>query len=161
MEFLKKQLTEDDYFGCYFDRSRCKVSGDTPLKCLCDEIGTFTCKGMWNSKACAYEPKHTINPYATRESRILFQTWNLDHRIERKRFIVPAVLGTKKIDFQLVYNDLFTLKNLKLVNIVCHDKCKHAEAVNNYDINNQGGDECDGCRTVNLNYELASPGNSI
>jgi DNA fragmentation factor beta subunit len=27
--------------------------------------------------------EHTINPYSSREERILFSTWNLDHVIER------------------------------------------------------------------------------
>lgn len=70
---FSKLLTENKHHGYYFDR--------TDSKCLCDNTGTFTCQGAWNQINCSYErgSGHKINPYQSKESRILFSTWNLDH----------------------------------------------------------------------------------
>lgn len=46
----------------------------------CDETGKFTCQGKWELSGCPASDGHVINPYSSRESRILFSTWNLDHR---------------------------------------------------------------------------------
>lgn len=66
-------LNKDKYFGCYFDRS----SGAA----LCDSQGNFKCSGVWKNSKCPYNggKSHTINPYSSREERIIFSTWNLDH----------------------------------------------------------------------------------
>ncbi|KAG5883001.1 hypothetical protein JTB14_033456 [Gonioctena quinquepunctata] len=112
--------------------------------------GKFQCQGRWNKEQCLYNPPHNINPYLSREARIIFQTWNLDHNKERSRSIIPAIsealcsaqnaAGNGKIgecieseenvyiDVKSVYNDLFSLHNLKLVHIVCHDKGAHYSA---------------------------------
>lgn len=66
-------LNKNKYFGCFFDRKACGA--------LCDNEGYFKCSGVWKSNKCLYngERSHVINPYASREERIVFSTWNLDH----------------------------------------------------------------------------------
>lgn len=134
---LQSRLKTVKYFGCYFDRSVCLSHGN--LKSICDERGEFSCQGRWDREVCLYSPGHKINPYTSREERIIFQTWNLDHLKERSRAIIPAVFEALKeeenrikltsddsnIDVKGIFNDLFTLKNLKFVHIVCHDKGAH------------------------------------
>ncbi|RZC34378.1 DFF40 domain containing protein, partial [Asbolus verrucosus] len=66
--------------GGYFDR-RDRVNS------ICNLEGVFTCQGRWNKDKCLYSPQHTINPYVSREGRIVFQTWNLDHVVERARSV--------------------------------------------------------------------------
>jgi len=99
---LRKRLSEDEYFGCYFDRRCAAVDSIDGLpmsakkvkmaekECkhtaLCDVMGLFLCEGLWKESFCQYKFNHQINPYNDRESRILFSTWNLDHRL------VPCVL---------------------------------------------------------------------
>ena len=60
---------------------------------LCDKLGNFNCEGKYDDETCAYNNKgrtdsdaedfgtilHSINPYESAESRIMFSTWNLDH----------------------------------------------------------------------------------
>ncbi|XP_008179152.1 DNA fragmentation factor subunit beta isoform X2 [Acyrthosiphon pisum] len=123
-------LTKNKHHGYYFDRSN--TNG------LCDEIGTFKCEGAWNQSVCSYErgTGHKINPYQSRESRIIFSTWNLDHWVERSRTIIPALFEASKmasevhrsINMNYFYELLFTTVNLKLVHIVCHDKGQHISA---------------------------------
>lgn len=136
---LQDNLKDVNYFGCYFDRS--KAIGDVKAKSICDEKGTFTCEGRWDKDVCLYVPMHTINPYTSREERIVFQTWNLDHGVERSRSVIPAICtalkqtdvvnGRKKkqVDVEQIFNDIFTRNNLKLVHIVCHDKGTHVGKV--------------------------------
>ncbi|XP_014209418.1 DNA fragmentation factor subunit beta [Copidosoma floridanum] len=101
------------------------------MKALCDERGEFRCNGVWNRDVCLFTDKHRINPYRSKEELILFSTWNLDHKIERSRTIVPQLLEASRNDELFedkvieFYNNLFTVKNLKLVHIVCHDKGSH------------------------------------
>ncbi|XP_038123488.1 DNA fragmentation factor subunit beta [Cyprinodon tularosa] len=128
-EFLKtskclgEMLKEDKYNGKYFDRTE-KESGR-----LCTKEGWFTCQGSFDQKLC--QSLHSINPYGSRESRIVFSTWNLDHRIEKKRAIIPALLDalqnhkTTDINLNYFYQMLFTRENLKLVHIACHKKGAH------------------------------------
>ncbi|XP_012722227.2 DNA fragmentation factor subunit beta [Fundulus heteroclitus] len=128
-EFLKtsqclvEMLKNDKYNGNYFDRTE-KESGR-----LCTKEGWFTCQGAFDEELC--RSLHSINPYGSRESRIVFSTWNLDHRIEKKRTIIPALLDAlqnhKTVDINLdyVYQLLFTRANLKLVHIACHNKGAH------------------------------------
>ncbi|XP_008278419.1 DNA fragmentation factor subunit beta [Stegastes partitus] len=128
-EFLKtsKCLTEmlksARYNGCYFDRT------EKELHRLCTRDGWFTCQGSFDQTVC--QTLHSINPYGSRESRIVFSTWNLDHRIEKKRTVIPALLEAlqnhKSADVNLdyFYQLLFTRENLKLVHIVCHKKGQH------------------------------------
>ena len=47
----------------------------------CDRFGNFQCQGHWNENKCNFDKGHRINPYASRETRILFSTWNFDHRL--------------------------------------------------------------------------------
>ncbi|XP_063799534.1 DNA fragmentation factor subunit beta isoform X1 [Pseudophryne corroboree] len=111
------------YNGCYFDRTEVKANR------LCTVEGWFSCQGPFDSSDCT--SKHSINPYSNRESRIVFSTWNLDHRIEKKRTIVPclaeAVKGSngRQVNWQYFFNLLFTMENLKLVHIACHKKTSH------------------------------------
>ena len=124
------QLKCDNYFSGYFDRSAKYFR-------LCDEIGIFECGGQWNLLECRYKNsvlnKHTINPYESREARIVFSTWNLDHVIERSRTVIPAILEAARlasendcdINYKYFYKLIFTTENLKLVHIVCHDKGVH------------------------------------
>ena len=55
----------------YFDREA------KPEERLCDDEGCFCCEGEYNKNGC--DIKHSINPYLSREQRIIFSTWNLDH----------------------------------------------------------------------------------
>lgn len=134
---LSARLKNVKHFGCYFDRSA--AAGDKELKSLCDDRGVFMCQGRWDRERCLYTPTHQINPYTSREERIIFQTWNLDHTVERARAVIPAIFEALKqenlvvkenddtldIDVKSIFNDLFTVNNLKFVHIVCHDKGAH------------------------------------
>lgn len=133
---LNSRLKNVKYFGCYFDRKA--NTGDSQLKCLCDPDGFFTCQGRWDKETCLYTPAHQINPYTSREERIIFQTWNLDHTKERSRAVIPAIFESLRedskiisekdktfVDVKSIFNDLFTTNNLKFVHIVCHDKGAH------------------------------------
>lgn len=130
---LQEMLKTVSYFGCYFDRNY--STNNNRMKSICDCKGLFECQGRWDKDGCLYKGGHVINPYKSREDRIIFQTWNLDHNIERSRAIIPAIKYALKesengklnyeIDLKGIFNDLFTLKNLKLVHIVCHDKAAH------------------------------------
>lgn len=86
---LQNRLKMTRFNGYLFDR-RAAV-GDAKLKALCDTGGLFRCQGRWNKERCLYNPEHSINPYTSREARIIFQTWNLDHKIERSRAVIPAI----------------------------------------------------------------------
>lgn len=133
---LQSRLKTVKYFGCYFDRSSSYsllgADGEGhQLQSICDERGEFSCQGRWDKEMCLYTPVHKINPYTSREERIIFQTWNLDHLKERSRAIIPAICaalreeGDLNIDVKSIFSDLFTMKNLKFVHIVCHDKGAH------------------------------------
>lgn len=109
---------------------------------LCNELGEFRCYGIWSDDVCKYET-HLINPYASRENVILFQVWNLDHQIEITRTIIPSILAdakriaidaamcekhkrtAKSVSIIKYFKELFTVDNLRLVHIVCHDKAAH------------------------------------
>lgn len=109
---------------------------------LCTNLGEFRCHGLWTNESCAY-PNHCINPYSSREDAILFQIWNLDHQIEISRSVIPSLLEqveklatgkpvcsihkrpAKMISVLRYFLELFTVENLKLVHIVCHDKGSH------------------------------------
>ncbi|KAI9531091.1 hypothetical protein NQZ68_000585 [Dissostichus eleginoides] len=126
-EFLKTSKSLSEMLktaknnGCYLDR--------TEKERLCTREGWFTCQGSYEQKVC--QSLHSINPYGSRESRIVFSTWNLDHRIEKKRTIIPALLEalqnhkSSDINLNYFYGLLFTRENLKLVHIVCHKKGAH------------------------------------
>ncbi|KAE8293198.1 DNA fragmentation factor subunit beta [Larimichthys crocea] len=109
--------------GSYFDRTE-----EEPDR-LCTQEGWFTCQGSFDQELCP--SFHSINPYSSQESRVFFSTWNLDHRIEKKRTVIPALLDAlqnhKSVDVNLnyFYRMLFTRENLKLVHIVCHKKGAH------------------------------------
>lgn len=112
---------------------------------LCSVRGDFRCMGLWDDVRCRYD-SHRINPYANREALILFQVWNLDHQIEISRTVLPSILTNigrmvsdegeaaickrhkrkgKQLSVITYFLELFTLHNLKLVHIVCHDKGTH------------------------------------
>lgn len=112
------------------------------LVTLCNDLGVFNCHGAWTTDNCDYE--HKINPYSSRESLVLFQIFNLDHQIEISRSIFPSILKNveklcegkeiiceqhKKECTQLstltYFFEIFTVRNLKLVHIICHDKSSH------------------------------------
>ncbi|XP_072334591.1 DNA fragmentation factor subunit beta isoform X2 [Scyliorhinus torazame] len=119
---IERHLRQNKFNGCYFDR-RAKDNNR-----LCTPNGWFTCQGAFDEDRCSFI--HSINPYGSRENRIVFSTWNLDHGIEKKRTIIPTIVDTvkPKIDDRMVehfYSLLFTLANLKLVHIVCHKKTEH------------------------------------
>ncbi|XP_005939092.1 DNA fragmentation factor subunit beta [Haplochromis burtoni] len=128
-EFLKtsqslaEMLKTAKYNGCYFDRTEKQPDR------LCTQEGWFTCQGSFDEKVC--KSLHSINPYGSREGRIVFSTWNLDHRIEKKRTVIPALLEALQnhrstdINLNYFYQLLFTRENLKLVHIVCHKKGAH------------------------------------
>ncbi|XP_033221664.1 DNA fragmentation factor subunit beta [Belonocnema kinseyi] len=122
-----KQVDEEDLQWYY----KITPSKERKLITLCDQKGEFKCDGVWNKDQCMYEGKHRINPYRSKEEVILFSTWNLDHRIERSRTLVPQLLELSQEetlsekDVVNIYENLFTVKNLRLVHIVCHDKGAH------------------------------------
>lgn len=82
MDEFMATLRRDEYFAYFFDRT-CAERG-----AICDQNGVFVCQGLWNSECCAYAAgdasanEHRINPYSSREQRVVFTTWNLDHRYE-------------------------------------------------------------------------------
>ncbi|XP_045448958.1 DNA fragmentation factor subunit beta [Melitaea cinxia] len=135
---LRKLLELNKYNEGYFNRR------DKDNR-MCNENGLFECGGLWNNSKCIYDGEHVINPYRSREERIIFQTWNLDHKIELSRSVVPKILeaieGLAKGKVQCIsceeissegfveadryYLQIFTSENLKLVHIVCHYKGKH------------------------------------
>ena len=84
MEEFVTALQQDEYFAYFFDR-RCAQRG-----AICDQNGVFVCQGLWNSECCSYAAadassgQHRINPYSSREQRVIFTTWNLDHRCDTK-----------------------------------------------------------------------------
>uniref|UniRef100_A0A182VTZ2 CIDE-N domain-containing protein n=1 Tax=Anopheles minimus TaxID=112268 RepID=A0A182VTZ2_9DIPT len=122
--------------------SNCQI--DRYNAALCSELGDFRCMGVWKDERCRYV-SHRINPYASRENLILFQVWNLDHQIEISRTVLPSILDNvermvsregdaicklhrrkgKTLSVITYFLELFTLSNLKLVHIVCHDKTVH------------------------------------
>uniref|UniRef100_V9KVC4 Caspase-activated deoxyribonuclease n=1 Tax=Callorhinchus milii TaxID=7868 RepID=V9KVC4_CALMI len=120
---MENMLREVKFNGHYFNRR------ENQKERLCDDKGWFQCQGAFDMDSCS--SKHSINPYANKESRIVFSTWNLDHRIEKKRTILPALASaikkckTREINFKYFYSLLFTLDNLKLVQIACHKKTNH------------------------------------
>lgn len=116
---------------------------------LCTDWGEFYCQGTYsdNTRNCTLH--HTINPYASRENLILFQVWNLDHQIELSRTILPSLIENiedlitrpkrvcslhKKpvVDVSVLeyFLEIFSLKNLKLVHIVCHEKTQRTNKSN-------------------------------
>ncbi|XP_012524542.1 DNA fragmentation factor subunit beta isoform X2 [Monomorium pharaonis] len=98
---------------------------------ICDRKGEFKCEGRWNTDGCSYGDRHKINPYRSKEELALFSTWNLDHQIERSRTLIPKLLQlsqqdtVNEQDIYDCYDNLFTVKNLRIVHIVCHDKGSH------------------------------------
>ena len=73
MNAFNQRLKSDDFFSCYFART--SALSDK----FCDNNGHFECEGAFDRSRCAYKD-HFINPYANKESRILFKTWELDHK---------------------------------------------------------------------------------
>lgn len=135
IEFFRQQLKNCGHNAAYFDR--------TASKCLrlCNSDGLFECEGQYDLSRCF--SSHFINPYACREARIVFSTWNLDHVIEKSRAILPtlkkALKGPRAESVNLPYfhSLLFQHKrekegedpegNLKLVHIACHVKKPHED----------------------------------
>ncbi|XP_028663157.1 DNA fragmentation factor subunit beta isoform X1 [Erpetoichthys calabaricus] len=123
VDVMINQLKQAKYNGCYFDRQEKECNH------LCTQEGWFSCQGAFDTDKCL--SLHSINPYGNRESRILFSTWNLDHRIEKKRAIIPALIEAVKnrngreVNCNYFYRLLFTIDNLKLVHIACHKKTVH------------------------------------
>lgn len=140
LDQFRKLLRENSFHGHLFQRTA------EPDKRICDKSGLFRCEGRYVEKSCSYDSgiqAHEINPYQSRETRILFSTWNLDHGIERSRSIVPSLveavqLATRsnktrqmiglKLNVSYFYSLMFTRTNLRLVHIVCHDKQEHTSA---------------------------------
>lgn len=136
------------------------VFNETSLKSqyfvsLCNEFGEFRCHGVWCEDRCKYG-NHSINPYANKENVILFQMWNLDHQIEISRSVIPKILQdteqiavhhanctqhkqpAQMISIMKYFLELFTMDNLRLVHIVCHDKAGH-------DLRSNGKVLCEKC----------------
>lgn len=130
---------------------------DKYLVALCNDMGYFDCHGTWNANKCSYD--HKINPYASRESLTLFQIFNLDHQIEISRSIFPSIIKNverlcedkeeickehskpcRELSTLTYFLEIFTIKNLKLVHIICHDKGSHAE------LSSQGKLLCENCK---------------
>ncbi|XP_028393545.1 DNA fragmentation factor subunit beta-like [Dendronephthya gigantea] len=124
LDDLRQELHFNKYNGNYFCRSAWKNVR------ICDDLGWFKCEGKFNEKNCA--KSHSINPYGSKETRIIFSTWNLDHVVEKSREILPTLAEVIKqakgrdINWQYFYDLLFTKKNLKLVHVACHIKGVHS-----------------------------------
>lgn len=147
------EMRKDDDVDATYRKRKEKVAAirdvmnDTTLKTeysmtLCNKLGEFQCHGIWCDDKCRYD-NHQINPYASRENVILFQMWNLDHQIEIARTVIPNILDSvhdivindaqctkhkqaaKMLSVMQYFLELFTLDNLRLVHIVCHDKAVH------------------------------------
>lgn len=128
---MAEELRRNSAHGGYFDR------GDE--RRMCDDGGVFRCAGAVECKdGCSFFSQHRINPYSNRHSRIQFSTWNLDHRIERSRSVLPALISachlchqrhlpSNAVNWRYFYSLLFTADNLALVHIVCHDKRAHSQ----------------------------------
>ena len=71
LDALRQELNANHYNGEYFVRN-----SDKKFR-ICDELGWFKCEGKFDEEIC--EKSHSINPYGTKEARIVFSTWNLDH----------------------------------------------------------------------------------
>ncbi|KAM9830027.1 DNA fragmentation factor subunit beta isoform 2-T2 [Syngnathus typhle] len=124
---LESRDEDEDWFRGVESRFKTKSAY---LKYNCESrIRSYMKEGPFDQAKCA--SLHSINPYSSRESRILFSTWNLDHRIEKKRTIIPDLLEALQnhtsddINLTYFYRLLFTRDNLKLVHIVCHKKEAH------------------------------------
>ncbi|KAK4298587.1 hypothetical protein Pmani_029079 [Petrolisthes manimaculis] len=133
--FFRHHLHQTRHNSSYFDRS----ASDSER--LCDDKGLFSCEGPYDQHTCP--SLHFINPYTSREARIIFSTWNLDHVIEKSRTVLPilkASLSSKRgqnVNLQYFHQLLFLHKdttttttttssgNLKLVHVACHDKKPH------------------------------------
>ncbi|KAK3895155.1 hypothetical protein Pcinc_001121 [Petrolisthes cinctipes] len=128
--FFRHHLHKTRHNSSYFDRS----ASDSER--LCDDKGFFSCEGPYDQHTCP--SLHFINPYTSREARIIFSTWNLDHVIEKSRTVLPtlkASLSSKKgrnVNLQYFHQLLFLHKdttipsgNLKLVHVACHVKKPH------------------------------------
>ncbi|XP_068699571.1 DNA fragmentation factor subunit beta-like [Montipora foliosa] len=124
LQHFQSELKKHQYFGDYFARS-----GRQDLRLCCDR-GWFSCEGPYNERDCLR--LHKINPYASKESRVLFSTWNLDHVIEKSRQIFPAMIKAaeccpkgSQLNWKYFFELLFTRKNIKLVHVGCHFKGEH------------------------------------
>ncbi|XP_037959707.1 DNA fragmentation factor subunit beta isoform X2 [Teleopsis dalmanni] len=135
---------------------------------LCSDLGEFYCQGAYSDNGNCCSLQHNINPYASRENLILFQVWNLDHQIELSRTILPALIENVRelvehpqrkcalhkkrvVDISVLeyFLEIFSLKNLKLVHIVCHEKCQRANKSNGTLI-------CEECHEYKIVQELMS-----
>lgn len=62
------------------------------------------------------------------------------YRIERSRTLVPQLItlseedSIRSDDIYECYSNLFTIKNLNLVHIICHDKGSHMNNFRNSDL---------------------------
>lgn len=126
LDQLQSELKANDYHGSYFDRK------SSSKQRLCDKKGWFKCQGAFDKETC--DNLHTINPYASRGYRQLFGLWNLDHIIEKSRVVIPTLIvaarkknKSAKINWREAYRLLFTLDNLKMVQIGCHKKAARAD----------------------------------
>ncbi|KAL9969949.1 hypothetical protein ACROYT_G022237 [Oculina patagonica] len=124
LDHFQDELKKQQYFGDYFART-----AKQELRLCCDK-GWFSCEGPYNEDDCF--KLHKINPYGSKENRVLFSTWNLDHVIEKSRQIFPAMIQAaekcpkgSQLNWKYFFDLLFTRKNIKLVHIGCHVKGEH------------------------------------
>ena len=73
---MQTALKKNDFNGRFFMRNKWLIYSVDRTR-MCDMFGTFDCKGEFDAEKCYYS--HRINPYQSREQRIVFSTWNLDH----------------------------------------------------------------------------------
>ena len=72
LESFRQELKRRRFFGDYF----CREAKEDAR--ICCPKGWFSCEGAFNEENCS-KPHHRINPYSSKESRVLFSTWNFDH----------------------------------------------------------------------------------
>lgn len=105
-------------------------------KRLCNEFGEFRCRGRYSQVGCKF--KHIINPYESNEKLKTFRVWQLDHSTEFTEIIskiesdvMNSINKSKKcvehgetatrLPIMKYFQELFTLDNIRLVHIACHD----------------------------------------
>ncbi|EDV58708.1 DNA fragmentation factor subunit beta [Drosophila erecta] len=158
-EFLQQHLGEEETDAGRIPSKRLRqvIKEYTKENCildewstsLCSDLGDFYCQGSYSENGNSCSKQHTINPYASRENLILFQVWNLDHQIELCRTILPALVANVEelvshpqikcslhnkqvVDISVLeyFLEIFSLKNLKLVHIVCHERVQRSNRSN-------------------------------
>lgn len=100
---------------------------------VCDEKGAIICQGVFEKGVPEKRPRcihkhHTVNPYGTSTSLLVFRnSYNLDHTIAIKNIAESArkvIDENGTLNIEKIFELLFRPNNLKFVHVHCH---KHNE----------------------------------